>query len=97
MVNNVKLFRAPPTPAEKQIRLIKMILIYVKPIAVVFFIIGKYNTPELYRDFDTYEKKFMLTDRSSLLSRTPKTQATQVLQDHAFQASYYHLEFIDII
>ncbi len=30
-----------------------MILIYVKPIAVVCFIIGKYNTPELYRDFDT--------------------------------------------
>jgi hypothetical protein len=56
MVNNVKLFRAPPTAAEKQIRLIKMILIYVKPIAVVCFIIGKYNTPELYRDFDTSEK-----------------------------------------
>jgi hypothetical protein len=53
MVNNVKLFRAPPTPAEKQIRLIKMILIYVKPIAVVCFIIGKYNTLELYGDLDT--------------------------------------------
>jgi hypothetical protein len=41
MQNN---FRAPSTPAEKQIRMIKMILIYVKPIAVVCFIIGIYIT-----------------------------------------------------
>jgi hypothetical protein len=33
-----------------------MIVIYVKPIVVVCFVIGKYNPPESYGDFDTSEK-----------------------------------------